>query len=43
MKCNAMFNEFIVFNRTAVNICKLLLFATSVERKLYLFVYAEVF
>jgi len=32
----------IAFNRTAVDIWKLWLVATIVERKLYLFVYADV-
>jgi len=37
-----MFNVLIVLNRTAVNICKFLLFATIVKRKMCLFVYGDV-
>jgi hypothetical protein len=37
-----MLNVLIAFNRTAVNLCKILLVATIGGRKLYLFVYADV-
>jgi len=37
-----MLNVLIAFNRTAFNIRKFLLVATIVERKMYLFVYADV-
>ena len=42
MKSNAMLNVLIAFSRTAVNLCKRLLVAKIVGRKLYLFVYADV-
>ena len=42
MKCNCIFNVPAGLNEIAVDICKFLLFGTSVEQKMYVFVCGDI-